>query len=209
MGIPTKLGDPIEVKNEERRPVDQWLALNQVLHLHRTINFVTGGVVAVLIAVIVAMSFHSPLVILMDGDKKHYRQTERKSDSITEKDVEKFVREFLEQLFTWDQLVPEVILRQVSPLVTSGLLERIRLELSRKVEKDFKGKTLSQEIVSVTVNVTPKEVIASFDKVLKINGVSIVIPSQMAFNIIRGGSTRWNPMGLYVNGIIEHEGSKN
>lgn len=165
--------------------------------------------VAVLIVVIVVMSFQSPLVVLMDGQEKHYRQTERKSDSITEKDVEKFVREFLEQLFSWDHLAPEVIVRQVSPLVTSGLLDRIRLELSQKVERDFKGKTLSQEIVSVNVKVTPKEVIASFDKVLKINGISIVIPSQMAFNVIRGGSTRWNPMGLYVNGIIEHEGMKN
>lgn len=168
-----------------------------------------GGVVAVLIIVIVAMNFQSPLVILMDGHEKSYRQTERKSDSITEKDVEKFVREFLEQLFNWNQLTPEVIIRQVSPLVTSGLLERIRLELWQKAEKDFKGKTLSQEIVGVNVKVTPKEVIASFDKVLKINSVSIVIPSQMAFNIIRGGSTRWNPMGLYVNGIVEHEGPKN
>ncbi len=180
-----------------------------MLHLHRAINFVAGGVIAILIAVIVAMSFQSPLVIVTDGHEKHYRQAERKSDSITEKDVERFVQKFLEQLFNWDQLAPEVILRQVSPLVTSGLLERIRLELSQKVEKDFKGKTLSQEIVGVNVKVTPKEVIASFDKVLKINGASIVIPAQMAFNIIRGGSTRWNPMGLYVNGIIEREGSKN
>lgn len=165
--------------------------------------------IAILIVVIVTMNFQSPLVILMDGQEKRYHQTERKAESITEKDVENFVREFLEQLFTWNKLAPEVILRQVSPLVTSGLLDRISLELSQKVERDFKGKTLSQEIVGVRVQVTPKEVIASFDKVLKINGVSLVIPTQMSFNIIRGGSTRWNPMGLYVNGLIEHEGSKN
>ncbi|MBX3034589.1 MAG: hypothetical protein KF865_11750 [Bdellovibrionaceae bacterium] len=183
--------------------------MNQMLHLHRVLNAVAGGVVAVLIIVIVVMSFQSPLVIVTDGFDKHYRQTERKADSITEKDVENFVREFMDQLFTWEKLSPEVILRQVSPLVTSGLLDRISLELSQKAEKDFKGKTLSQEIVGVSIKVTPKEVIASFDKVLKINGVSIVIPSQMSFNIIRGGSTRWNPMGLYVNGLIEHEGTRN
>lgn len=177
-----------------------------MLHLHRSLNFGAGGVIVVLIGVIVVMSFQSPLVITMRGHDKRYYQTERKPDSITEKDVENFVRDFLEQLFTWDQLTPEVILRQVSPLVTSGLLDRIRQELAQKAEKDFKGKTLSQEIVGVKLQVTPKEVIASFDKVLKINGVSLVIPTQMAFNIIGGGSTRWNPMGLYVNGLIEHEG---
>ena len=177
-----------------------------MLHLHRILNFAAGGVVVVLISVIVVMSFQSPLVILMSGHEKRYYQTERKQDSITEKDVENFVREFLEQLFTWDQLSPEVILNRVSPLVTSGLLDRIRQELIQKTEKDFKGKTLSQEIVGVKIQVTPKEVIASFDKVLKINGVSLVMPTQMAFNIIGGGSTRWNPMGLYVNGLVEHEG---
>lgn len=177
-----------------------------MLHLHRLLNFAAGGVVAVLIGVIVVMSFQSPLVILMSGYEKHYYQTVRKPDSITEKDVENFVRDFLDQLFTWDQLAPEVIINRVSPLVTSGLLDRIRQELAQKVEKDFKGKTLSQEIVGVKIQVTPKEVIASFDKVLKINGVSLVIPVQMAFNIIGGGSTRWNPMGLYVNGLVEHEG---
>ncbi len=179
-----------------------------MLHLHRILNAVAGGVVAILIIVIVVMSFQSPLVIVTDGFDKHYHQTERKADSITEKDVENFVRDFMDQLFNWDQLAPEVILRQVSPLVTSGLLDRIRLELSQKVEKDFKGKTLSQEIVRIKIQVTSKEVIASFEKVLKINGVSLVIPTQMAFNIIRGSSTRWNPMGLYVNGLIEHEGTK-
>lgn len=159
-----------------------------------------------LVGVIVFISFQSPLVILASGHEKRYYQTERKQDSITEKDVENFIRGFLDQLFTWDQLAPEVILKQVSPLVTSGLLERIRQELIQKTEKDFKGKSLSQDIVGVKIRVTPKEVIASFDKVLKINGVSLVIPTQMAFNIIGGGSTRWNPMGLYVNGLVEHEG---
>lgn len=177
-----------------------------MLHLHRVLNFVGGGVALVLIGVIVVMSFESPLVIITSGFEKHYYQTARKPNSITEKDVENFVRDFLEQLFTWDQLSPEVIINRVSPLVTSGLLDRIRQELAQKVEKDFKGKTLSQEIVGVKIQVTPKEVIASFDKVLKINGVSLVIPVQMAFNIIGGGVTRWNPMGLYVNGLVEHEG---
>lgn len=177
-----------------------------MLHLHRILNFAAGLLLIVLIGVIVVMNFQSPVVILTDGHEKCYYQTERKPDSITELDVENFVRDFLNQLFNWNQLAPEIILNRVSPLVTSGLLDRVRQELSQKVEKDFKGKTLSQEIVAVKIQVTPKEVIASFDKVLKINGVSLVIPVQMAFNIIAGSSTRWNPMGLYVNGLVEHEG---
>ncbi len=199
----------IETKNEERKPLDQWLALNQMLHLHRTINFVVGGIVALLIIAIVVMAFQNPLVIVMADGSKHYALSERKSDSITEKDVENFVREFLEQMFKWEKLVPEVITRQISPLVTSGLLDRAKQELNERAEKSFKGKNLSQAIANVHVSVTEKNVIATFDKVLRIDGVPLVVPTEMAFSIIRGSQTRWNPMGLYVNGLVEHNGPKN
>lgn len=196
-------------KSEERKPLDQWLALNQMLHLHRAINYVAGGAIGILILIIVVMAFQSPLVIVMDSGIKHYAQSERKTDSITEKDVENFIRDFLQQMFNWDKLVPDVITRQVSPLVTSGLLDRIKQELMGRTEKDFKGKSLSQAIANVKVTVTEKNVIATFDKVIRIDGVPLVVPVEMAFNIVRGSSTRWNPMGLYVNGLIEREGLKN
>jgi hypothetical protein len=180
-----------------------------MLQLHRVINWVVGGVGAALILVIVIMAFQSPLVVVMRGDDKNYYQSARKSDSITEKDVEKFVRDFLEQMFDWNRLQPEVILRQISPLVTSGLSDRIKQELIQRAEKDFKGKNLSEAIANIQVQVTDKNVVASFDKVLRIDGFPLVIPTEISFNIIRGSPTRWNPMGLYVNGLVEHEGPKN
>lgn len=180
-----------------------------MLHLHRAINYVAGGMVALLIIVIVVMAFQNPLVIVMAGGNKYYAQSERKSDSLTEKDVEGFIRDFLEQMFNWENLAPEVITRQVSPLVTSGLLDRIRQELIQRTEKGFKGKKLSQAIANVRVSVTEKNVIASFDKVLRIDGLPLVVPTELAFNIVRGSQTRWNPMGLYVNGLVEHEGPQN
>lgn len=180
-----------------------------MLHLHRTINYVAGGVAAVLIVVILVMAFQSPLVVVVDAGAKRYVRSERRADEITEKDVENFVRDFLGQMFTWPKLVPETILQQVAPLATSGLLDRIKGALVQRSEKDFKGKTLSQDVANVRVSVTEKNVIASFDKVLRIDGVPLVIPTELSFSIVRGSSTRWNPMGLYVNGLVEHEGAKN
>lgn len=177
-----------------------------MLHLHRATNIVAGVVICILILVIVLMAFQSPLVIVMDGMSKHYAQSERKSNPITEKDVEGFVRQFLEQMFQWEKLNPELIERKISPLVTPGLLDRIKQELTQRAEKDFKGKNLSEDIANVSVTVTEKNVIATFDKVLRIDGVPLVVPSEVAFNIVRGSSTRWNPVGLLVNGMIEHEG---
>lgn len=154
----------------------------------------------------VVMAFRSPLVIVTNGQEKTYYQSERKPDSISERDVEAFVRYFIEQMFNWNELVAEKIIKQVSPLVTNGLADKIRIEANQRSEKDFKGKSLSQGVTNIKVQVTEKDVIASFDKVLRIDGLPLIIPTQIAFNIIRGSSTRWNPIGLYVNGMVEHEG---
>jgi hypothetical protein len=179
-----------------------------MLHLHRAINYVAGGVLGILVLSLIIMAFRSPLVIVMSGQEKHYLQSERKSDSITEKDVENFVRDFLEQMFNWNSLVPDAISKQVAPFVTAGLADKIKQELIQRTEKDFKGKTLSEGITNIQVQVTEKDVLASFDKVLRIDGTPLVVPTQMEFNIIRGSATRWNPIGLYVNGLVEHDGAK-
>ena len=180
-----------------------------MLHLHRTINYAAGGIVTLLLGAILFISMRSPLVIVMQGRDKHYLQSEHRANPITEKDVENFVRDFLEELFTWEKLAPDSILARVSPLATSGLLDRIKQQLIQMGEKNFKGKVLSEAITNVRVQVTDKEVIASFDKVLRIDGVPLVMPTEMGFNMIQGSETKWNPLGLYVNGLTEHQGPKN
>lgn len=179
-----------------------------MLHLHRAINYMAGAVVGFMTIALVVMAFRAPLVVVMRGQEKHYYQSVRKSDSITEKDVENFVRDFLESMFNWNSLIPDVILKQVAPFVTTGLSEKISRELIRLVDKDYKGKSLSAGITNIQVQVTEKDVLATFDKVLRIDGMPLVVPTQMKFNIIRGSSTSWNPIGLYVNGLVEHEGTK-
>jgi hypothetical protein len=179
-----------------------------MLHLHRAFNFGAVAMVVALILALVVMSYRSPLVIVTDGQEKHYYQPEHKSDSITEKDVVSFVKDFLVQMLNWNALDPDAILKQVAPLVTPGLSSKIQQELFQRAEKDFKGKKLSEAITNIQVQVTEKEVLASFDKVLRIDGMPLVVPTQMEFNIIRGSSTKWNPIGLYVNGLVEHEGTK-
>lgn len=155
------------------------------------------------------ISLQDPLVVVLGDDFKQYVQGKRTKNSVTEKDVERFVMEFLPQMFVWDELLPEKILRQISPFVTEGLLARFKLELTKRSEKDLKGKKLSQSIANAKILVTEKNVIANFDKVLRIDGIPLVVPSEISFNIIRGSQTRWNPVGLYVNGLIEHEGKNN
>ncbi len=162
-----------------------------------------------LMITILVMVFQSPLVIVIKGDEKNYYQSVRRSDAITEKDVQGFIQNFLEQMFHWEKLSPEVILQQISPLATSGLSDRIHQELVQRAEKDFKEKNISESITNVHIEVTEKNVVATFDKVLRIDGMPLVLPTELAFTIVRGNQTKWNPMGLYVNGLVEHEGLKN
>lgn len=166
--------------------------------------------IAILIVVIVAVSLQDPFVVIWEeGGKKTYALARRKADSITESDIQSFMLAFLRQLLEWEKLDTDAILHQVSPLVTQGLLERLKQELTQKTEKEFRGKLLSQAITNVKIIVTEKDVIATFDKVIRIDGIPLVVSSEIAFNLIRGSQSRWNPMGLYVNGMIEREGQKN
>lgn len=183
--------------------------MNKILHLHRTLNYLAGIAVAILVIALMVMAFQNPIVVVMDAGRKQYFQGTRQRDAISEKDVESFVRDFLEQMLDWEKFTPEAILQQVAPLATSGLQERIKSELTQHAEKEFKGKSISEAITNLRVSVTEKNVVAGFDKVLRIDGVPLVMPTELALSIVRGSPTRWNPMGLYVNGLVEHSGAKN
>ena len=80
--------------------------------------------------------------------------------------------------------------------------------LERK-NKDFKGQEVSQDIAHIKVKISEKEIIVTFDKIFHIASIPLVVPTQVSVQIINGATTKWNPMGLYVNGILEHEGSQN
>lgn len=57
----------------------------------------------------------------------------------------------------------------------------------------------------INVSVTDKEVVAQFDRVIRLKGLPLISVTQISLQILKDSPNKWNPLGLYVNGLIEHE----
>ena len=205
----------MEIKSEEseskmqvKSALDQWLQVNSQVRFYKMVGIVIAGIGMILLGVVLFQSMKAPLVVYDDGNRRVPYVADTKEFKIDEEQLRRFVTEYLYLYHQWDKLEPAQILKQISPFTTEGLMDKVQSLLNQRRDKDFKGQVVSQDIAHLMVKVSEKEIIASFDKILHVGGIPLVVMAETSFQIINGAKTKWNPMGLYVNGIVEHEGSK-
>ena len=182
-----------------------WTDVNSLLRTHKLFNLGLILVCLLQLFIIALMYFADPIVVIKEDGKQHYFAGRKTSLPISEEAVEEFVERFLRVRYEWNALDPKAKRRSLSPVVTDGLQEKLFKLLTHLKDKEFQGKKTSQSIVNVEVSVTKEKVVASFDKLLRIEGVPIPVPTTVSLNIIKGTPNVWNPIGLLVNGIIEHQ----
>lgn len=197
-----------EEKAQVKSALNQWMQANNQIRFYKLVGVFGGGLCALLLSVVLFQSMKAPLVVYDDGEKRVPHVATTKEFKIDEEQIRRFVIEYLYLYHKWEKLEPELILKQISPFTTEGLEEKIKSLLYQRRDRDFKGREVNQDIAHIKVKISEKEIVTSFDKVLHVNGIPLVMPSEASFQIINGETTRWNPMGLYVNGILEHEGSQ-
>jgi len=201
--------EPSEQKQVVKSAIDQWVQVNNQVRLYKLIGAVVGIIGVILLGVILFQSLKSPLVVYDDGSQKIPYVAATREFKIDEEQIRRFLIEYLYLYHRWDKLEPEQILKQIGPFTTEGLIEKIQAQLLERKSKDFKGQEVAQDIAHIKVKISEKEIIVTFDKIFHIAAIPLVVPTQASFQIINGATTKWNPMGLYVNGILEHEGSTN
>ena len=182
-----------------------WTDVNSLLRTHKLINLGLISVCILQLLIISFMYFSDPIVVVKEGDRQQYFTGRKTSLPISEEAVKEFVEGFLRVRYKWNTLDPKAKQKSLSPIVTDGLQEKLFKLLTHLKDKEFQGKKTSQSIVNIKVNVTKEKVVASFDKLLRIEGVPIPVPTTVSLNIIKGTPNVWNPIGLLVNGIIEHQ----
>ncbi len=182
-----------------------WMDLNSVLRFHKLIN--AGALLVCLTQTVVILSliFSDPIVVKEGDGELSYMIGSKAPVPINEQVVEDFVYKFLKVRYEWQELEPGSMAKSLQPVVTDGLSKKLYGLFTHLKDKEFEGKQVSQSIVNVKIEVTKEQVAARFDKLLKIEGIPIPVPTTVSLNIIRGASNRWNPVGLYVNGIKEHQ----
>jgi hypothetical protein len=182
-----------------------WTDLNSMLRTHKIINAAALFVCLVQMIIIGMLCFSDPIVVVTDRKLQSYHQGRNKTIPISEDAIIEFVKKFLKLRYEWKELDPIILKKNLAPVVTDGLGKKLIKLFGHLHKNEFQGKETSQSIVNIDVKVTKEKVIATFDKLLRIENIPIPVPTTVSLNIIKGSSTVWNPIGLLVNGIKEHQ----
>jgi hypothetical protein len=181
--------------------------LNRTLLIYK---FVAAGVIilAVLMALFVLYrSGADPVVVVERCGVKNFFEGKRDAVKITDTDVKEFAEEWIKLRYTWSDFDPDKIAKRVEPISTEGFKQKLIELLTKKGAqgKDQKAQKLEEIAANIRITLTDKEVLAIFDRIVRINGIPIVVPSEVSLQVIQGSVSNWNPLGLYVNGVVEHE----
>ncbi len=185
-----------------------WTAQENVIHFYRVLALGLGGVALVAFALFLVASFRDPVVVTQSPGRQEFYPSSRSKVAVGKDEVERFTKDFLNALYVWNEFKPEQLAREIEPFAEKGFVEKVIAGQSQKYGKELKGKKLSQAITFVEVEILEDRVVARFDRVIKIEGIPLLMPTEVVFSMIQGSGTRINPMGIYVSGITEREGAK-
>lgn len=159
----------------------------------------------------------NPVVVTESCGEKTFFEGKREKLKITDEDVTTFIERWVTLRYSWSEFNAEKIIKAIAPLTTDGLQERLKDLLGKKAPANAKAGTTTQatpalkdqqiaeHVAELQVTLSDHEAVAAFDRIVRINGIPVILPSQVSLQIIQGPVTRWNRLGLYVNGVIEHD----
>ena len=167
---------------------------------------------------IVGYMILAPTIVISESDKQILSFSgERKEIVVTEKEIKKVAEDFIKRRFEWDEYSQVEIMANLTPLLTYGLKEKIADEL--KKQKDS-FKSISQYVGKVQITVDADgNVVGVFDKILRITGnlkndstnlealqkIPLLSESQILMKVVRGSVTLENPLGIYINSVVNYE----
>ncbi len=188
------------------KPINQWARLNKVLVAYRFALLVMSGVVLGFFVLTVILVNKDTIVIGMANNENLLFLGERKDVSISETDVEKTARLFINTRYSWNKSNSESLIKDLSPITSSGLLKKIE-ETFNKNKAAVAQNGLAQDVIIRDIKLDDGKVFAQIDRVIQLaEKMKVVSPMDITITLIRGQSNRWNATGLYVNSVIEHEG---
>lgn len=185
-----------------------WTAQENLIHFYRVVMCGIAILAIFLLALTVVAWFRDPIVVTRSGKSQEFYPSHRMAAAIEKSDVESFTKDFLQALYVWSDFDAESLAKELAPYTDSALITKVVDAQSSKIAKELKGKKLEQAITFVKVRVLDDRVVCNFDRVLKIAGIPLVIPTETTLTMIQDRPTRLNPMGIYVSGILENEGAK-
>ena len=185
-----------------------WTAQEKVLHLYKMLALGLGVLCLVILIALIAQFYRNPIVVVRSGESQKFYPTQRKRSPVGKDDVEDFTNRYLTSLYVWSEFNNDHLSMELAPFSDPGLIPKVLDAQNQKYLKQLKGKHLEQAITFVKVDVQSDRVVASFDRVLKIEGIPLIIPTMVTLSMVQGPATALNPMGIYVSAITEADGAK-
>lgn len=185
-----------------------WAAQENLIHFYKVLSAGLGALAFVSLMVAGALGFRDPIVVIRSTMGQEFYPSTRGPVSIEKSDVENITRRFLSALYVWTDFNGQALAKDIAPYAEEALVGKIIESQSAKYAKVFKGKKLAQEISFVKVTVLEDRVVCAFDRILKVDGIPLVIPTELTLSMLQGSPTQQNPMGVFVSGILENEAAK-
>lgn len=193
-------------KNKILSPIDQWLGVNREIKLYKLgIVFLIVVVLMQILASLLSQN-KAPIIVNVQGNNREYLIGKRDLKAPTQEDVRAFLKTFIELRYQLSNNNLPVTLKNIAPFSTEGYLTALKSEMDKDLESN-KGqiKNFEQYVSKIEVIVNEKEALAKFDKIVRLNGIPLIVPTEASFQIVKDTSSKWNPYGILVNGIVEHE----
>lgn len=192
------------IKSKFFSPIDQWFGINRELKLYRMATVFLIMICSVMAVTIAIILNPTPIVIDTALGNRNYLIGKRISSGPTQEDVKVFLAEFIKHRYEIKNGQQKNIIKNILPLSTEGYLAALKSEM----EKDQTASPitdLEQYVANIQLTVNAKEALAKFDKIVRFNGLPLLIPTEASFQIVKDTPTEWNPYGILVNGVVEHE----
>ncbi len=190
---------------KRKNPLPSWLGLNRELDRQKLLSLILSAINAILVIVITYLVLSPPLVITEDRGKKDYSIARRVNVEVTSRDLEDVASQFILARYQWDQFDRTSIVKGITPFITNKLTGKIKKELTKLAKQFPKDKLISQSVANIQSEVTMEKIKVSFDRILKVDGLPLVTPIEVEFLMMEGNSNQLNPLGIYINNIIQYE----
>ena len=184
-----------------------WAVQENLIHFYKIVALGSAAVALFILIFTITAYFRDPIVVVRTGAAQEFYATSRADVTVDKKDVENFIGEYLKALYVWESFEPDTLAAQIRPYSEDALVPKVLATQTQKFGK-MRDKKISQDISFLKVSVHETKVTCSFLRILKVEGIPLVVPTQLSFALIQGSRTTANPMGVYVAGINETENAK-
>ena len=187
------------------KTVDNWNKINKSLGVHKHIALGSLLLSLVLSIIVLVQGERKPIVVIDKGETRAYTTGDREGYRLSEEDVKGFIASYVKKRYSWAEFEPKEMVENLSCTTTEGFRAKLEKALGNIKHESGEAETVEQYAAFINPRLEGDRSFATFDRILRINGIPLATLGEISLDIVQGKRTDCNPVGLYVNGTTEYE----